>query len=60
MKPGDVVRVSTPGGGGYGDPLKRDPAKVARDVMRGYYSKEEAEKLFGVRFAPGGSASRES
>ena len=58
MKPGDVVRVSTPGGGGYGDPLKRDPAKVAHDVMRGYYTRDEAEKLFGVRFGADGDASR--
>ena len=58
MRPGDVIRVSTPGGGGYGDPLKRDPAKVARDVMRGYYSTDEAEKLFGVRFRADGSAYR--
>jgi N-methylhydantoinase B len=55
-----VVRVSTPGGGGYGDPLKRDPVKVARDVMRGYYTQEEAEKLFGVRFKPDGTASRDA
>jgi N-methylhydantoinase B len=58
MRPGDVIRVSTPGGGGYGDPLKRDPAKVARDVARGYYTREQAEKLFGVRFRPDGSAYR--
>ena len=58
MQPGDLIRVSTPGGGGYGDPLKRDPAKVASDVMRGYYSKAEAEKRFGVRFKPDGSAYR--
>jgi N-methylhydantoinase B len=58
MRPGDVVRVSTPGGGGYGDPQRRDPRKVALDVMRGYYTKEEAEKLFGVRFNPDGSARR--
>jgi N-methylhydantoinase B len=59
MHPGDVVRVSTPGGGGYGDALRRDPSKVAHDVMRGYYSRDQAEKLFGVRFKPDGSASRE-
>ena len=58
LAPGDVVRVSTPGGGGYGDPLRRDPAKVARDVARGYYSREQAETLFGVRFKPDGSAVR--
>jgi N-methylhydantoinase B len=58
LQPGDCIRVSTPGGGGYGDPRRRDPAKVARDVARGYYSREEAEKLFGVRFRPDGSAYR--
>ena len=58
LAPGDRIRVSTPGGGGYGDPLKRDPAKIARDVMRGYYSRDQAEKLFGVRFRADGSAYR--
>jgi len=46
MGPGDVIRVSTPGGGGYGDPAKRDPAKVERDVARGYYTREDAARLF--------------
>jgi N-methylhydantoinase B len=58
LSPGDRIRVSTPGGGGYGDPRRRDPAKVAQDVARGYYSREEAEKLFGVRFTSDGSAVR--
>jgi N-methylhydantoinase B len=58
LSPGDCIRVSTPGGGGYGDPLRRDPAKVARDVARGYYSREEAERRFGVRFRPDGTAYR--
>ena len=56
LSPGDRIRVSTPGGGGYGDPRRRDPAKVARDVARGYYSRDEAEKLFGVRCGPEGRA----
>jgi len=46
--PGDRVEVMTPGGGGYGDPFARDPALVARDVRRGYYTREEAEALWGV------------
>ena len=58
LQPGDCIRVSTPGGGGYGDPRQRDPAKVARDIARGYYSREEAERLFGVRFGADGSAYR--
>jgi N-methylhydantoinase B len=55
LEPGDVVRVSTPGGGGYGDPFKRDPAKVASDVSRGYYTREQAEALFGVALRADGS-----
>jgi len=31
---------------------------VARDVARGYYSREQAETLFGVRLRPDGSACR--
>ncbi len=45
---GDSVCVSTPGGGGFGPPLEREPALVARDVVRGYYTADEAERLFGV------------
>ncbi len=48
---GDSVRVSTPGGGGFGDPMERDPQLVAQDVVRGYYQAEEAERLFGVVLA---------
>ncbi len=48
LQAGDSVRVSTPGGGGFGDPLEREPALVARDVTRGYYTLAEAAQLFGV------------
>lgn len=48
MLAGDSVRVSTPGGGGYGDPLERDPEDVLRDVGAGYYSCDQATDLFGV------------
>ncbi|MGD9882041.1 MAG: hydantoinase B/oxoprolinase family protein [Reyranella sp.] len=48
---GDRVRVSTPGGGGFGDPARRDPAAIARDVARGYYSEAEAREKFGKRLA---------
>ena len=46
--PGDKVRVETSGGGGYGDPLRRDPAKVEADVREGYVSREAAAELYGV------------
>jgi N-methylhydantoinase B len=56
LKPGDRVRVGTPGGGGYGDPHERDPAAVAEDVRLGRYTAEQAKMLFGVvlteRFEP--------
>ena len=48
LGPGECVNISTPGGGGYGDALTRDPALVLQDVRRGYYSKLEAERLFAV------------
>src|SRR5215468_7410804 len=49
IKAGDVVRVSTPGGGGFGDPAKRRPEAIARDIARGYYSEAEAREKFGTR-----------
>jgi N-methylhydantoinase B len=45
---GDVIEVSTPGGGGYGEPAQRPVAQIERDIMRGYYTREEAGRLFGV------------
>lgn len=48
LRAGDRVRVGTPGGGGYGDPLRRDPALVAEDVRLGRYSAGEAKSYFGV------------
>jgi N-methylhydantoinase B len=47
LKAGDRVRVETPGGGGYGDPRLRDAAAVRRDIELGYYTAEDAERLFG-------------
>ncbi len=49
---GDGVLVKTPGGGGYGDPMKRDPAMVATDVRRGYYTPDQARERFGVVLDP--------
>ncbi|MFE1597662.1 hydantoinase B/oxoprolinase family protein [Methylobacterium sp. ID0610] len=49
IRAGDRVEIMTPGGGGYGDPRERDPALIARDVGRGYYTAEEAETLWGRR-----------
>ena len=44
---GDVVAVSTPGGGGFGDPVERDPLLIEQDLRRGYYEPDVARRLFG-------------
>jgi N-methylhydantoinase B len=36
------------GGGGFGDPIDRDPAAVLKDFGRGWVSREIAEKIYGV------------
>ena len=51
---GDRVIFRTAGSGGWGDPLDRDPADVARDVRRDLVSIENAERLYGVVFATPG------
>ncbi|MGH6788969.1 MAG: hydantoinase B/oxoprolinase family protein [Pseudolabrys sp.] len=48
IRKGQKVRLETPGGGGFGDPMTRDPAKVARDVALGYISREAARAGYGV------------
>ena len=48
LKPGDVVHVNLPGGGGYGNAFARAPDLVLRDVIEGYVSPEEAAKSYGV------------
>ena len=45
---GDVFSRPTAGGGGYGDPLERDPASVREDVADDYVSLERARKDYGV------------
>lgn len=36
LKQGDIIRLETSGGGGYGAPLQRDPEAAARDAQQGY------------------------
>lgn len=45
---GQKVRLETPGGGGFGDPMSRDVALVQRDVKLGYVSREAARADYGV------------
>jgi len=44
----DVLVFHPPGGGGYGDPLDRDPERVAADVAYGRVSRESARLRYGV------------
>ena len=45
---GDVFEVRVGGGGGYGDPLTRDPALVARDIGVGAISERAQSTIYGV------------
>jgi N-methylhydantoinase B len=51
---GEVIRLWGGGGGGFGDPLERDPAAVAADVAAGLLSPQRARAVYGV--VPGDEA----
>ncbi len=50
---GATAIIATAGGGGWGDPLLRDPDRVRRDVLEGYVSAGAAHERYGVVFRPG-------
>jgi N-methylhydantoinase B len=50
---GDILRIETGGGGGYGHPFDRPVAKVLEDVLGGYVSAEAARSLYGVDIVAG-------
>ena len=52
-QPGDIIKFYSAGGGGYGDPFKRDPQAVAADVLNEYVSIEQARQNYGVVIDPG-------
>jgi len=54
LEPGDVLRLIGSGGGGWGDPLERDPEKVLLDIRKGLVSPEQARGSYGVVLTPGG------
>ncbi len=49
---GQIVRVLTTGGGGWGDPLEREPELVLRDVVDGKVSLRAATEEYGVVLTP--------
>jgi N-methylhydantoinase B/oxoprolinase/acetone carboxylase alpha subunit len=48
---GDRFSIATGGGGGFGDPLERDPARVVADVREGFVSAGAARDVYGVALA---------
>ena len=54
VAPGDRIVFRTAGGGGWGDPLERDPARVQADVRRKLMSVRVAEREYGVVLAGDG------
>jgi N-methylhydantoinase B len=48
LNKGDVFERVACGGGGFGDPLERDPDWVRRDVQQGLVSRQCAEEIYGV------------
>jgi N-methylhydantoinase B len=47
LQPGDQVRLAMPGGGGYGDPRRRERALVVRDLEEGFITTEAARADYG-------------
>lgn len=54
LKYGDIVRIETGGGGGYGHPFDRSPEAVLEDVLSGFVSPSAAQKHYGVVIVDGG------
>jgi len=57
---GDIVRMQSSGGGGYGDPLRRDVQRVKKDVELAYISAEQAAERYGVVFDAHGGVDESS
>ncbi|MGH2935812.1 MAG: hydantoinase B/oxoprolinase family protein [Gaiellaceae bacterium] len=45
---GDVIRIHTGGGGGYGDPRRRDPDRVRADLRDGFVTAERAREVYAL------------
>jgi len=58
VPPRDVIRLELPGGGGFGDPRRRDPQRVRDDVLDGLITAEEARRDYGVAIDAQGQVDR--
>jgi N-methylhydantoinase B len=54
LESGDTFEVRTGSSGGVGDPLDRDPAAVARDIVVNRITREEAESAYGLHLTADG------
>ena len=52
MQAGDVIEITTPNSGGYGEPAERDPELVRGDVLDGFTSLEQAREIYLVALDP--------
>ena len=50
LQQGDVVRIITGTGGGYGDPMERPLELIQADIRDGYITHDQAKELYGVEF----------
>jgi N-methylhydantoinase B len=50
VQKGQTIRGRDSSGAGYGDPVARDPARVLRDVLEGWESRDKAAAAYGVIF----------
>ncbi len=50
---GATFQLRSPGGGGYADPHARAPELVARDVRRGYITRDQARTVYGIALREG-------
>jgi N-methylhydantoinase B len=60
LRAGDIVRIESAGGGGWGDPLDRDAELVTADMKLGYLSREQAREHHGVEIGPDGKVDIEA
>ena len=56
VKRGDIVRIETGGGGGWGHPFDREPERVLADVLAGFLGRASAQEHYGVVLAADGGS----
>lgn len=52
LKSGDILKLETPSGGGYGNPLEREPKEVLKDVKNDFFDIEYAKDKYSVIIDP--------